>query len=138
MAWSTTTIADVAKYPSGAGIPYGIVYTYPRNPMQDSGQAAAAAHSAVAGANGVFSLAGLEATNTGGGPLLDPGMTDIPFSWSGTGSAVMHYGSHHVTVVDPTTGEHVFDVDCVVPSAGTVGGYSMPPTTLAALAACAI
>lgn len=132
MAFTTATINDVAKDPGGAGIPFAIVFSYPRHAFANAGTSATA-HSAVANANGVFTLSGLECTDDAASTCTDTFLTDIPFSFGPPGVvATNHYGSHHVTVLDPHTGEHVFDSDVIVPiSTGK-------PTNLATLALCTI
>jgi hypothetical protein len=125
MAFGTTTLNDVAKDPGGNAIPYAVVFTYPRNSFFNA--ASAAAHSAIAGANGVFTLASVECTDEGTTSCPDTFMTDMPFAAYGTS----HYGSHHLTVVDPRSGEHVYDCDFVCPSANK-------PTTIATVSALAV
>lgn len=99
MSYTTVTITDTAKDPSGQPIPYAVITAYPRFGFANAGTTTNG-KSAIAASDGTFTLA-LNATDDSGTAAVDPGV--------GTPTC-----AYHLLVIDPRTGEHVYDAHVIL------------------------
>ena len=118
MSFTAINVTDVAKDPSGVPIPYAVAVVWPRIGFANSGTKAAAV-SAIGDSGGNFTLTGVSATDDGGTAPVDP-------------NHASQTESYHLMIMDPLSGEHVFDLDFKLPSA------TSSPTTLAILQTFAV
>lgn len=104
MAFTMVTVEDVATMPAGEPIPYAVVVAYPVIGFANAGETASA-NSAIADADGNFSLQ-LAATDDSGTAPLNPDRQEAQCEY-------------HFFIFVSASGESIHDADVLVPSAQT-------------------